>query len=51
MCGQEPFVERNILPRVNYNLATGAHIKDDEGLLIAANPGAVGKNIGLGEYG
>jgi fatty-acyl-CoA synthase len=45
-CGRVPFVERNILRHVNYDVETDAHIKDDYGFLIEAEPGEVGEMLG-----
>ncbi len=45
-CGRVPFVERNILRHVKYDIETDTHIKDENGFLIEADIGEVGEMLG-----
>jgi fatty-acyl-CoA synthase len=45
-CGRVPFVERNILRHVKYDIETGTHLRGDNGFLIEAEPGEVGEMLG-----
>jgi fatty-acyl-CoA synthase len=45
-CGRVPFVERNILRHVKYDIETDTHPQDDNGFLIEAKPDEVGEMLG-----
>ena len=45
-CGRVPFVERNILRHVRYDIETDTHLQDDKGFLIEAKPDEVGEMLG-----